>query len=256
MSASEFPRLSLALLASAIALFLFGATVIRDSGDEAGSTRTRADPTSLRSPPLSVQPQPVTTVLASGAPSHSVPVRASGAPSHSVPVFTTPPSLLASSDLTVLPGGSAPIGSSTNGNVTDASSKYSPRSDCNRSGCHGVQFPGPVPPRRTLPEHTVLLPQVCIDRVGKKVGEQLHRVGGAPAATMAECRLLCINTPTCIAWSHGTPRTTAIAATATTVPAKCGLFGQLLYVSLWHCPARPCHSPRTERSHLTAAVCP
>jgi hypothetical protein len=244
MSASEFPRLSLALLASVIALFLFGATVIRDSGDEAGSTRTRADPTSLRSPPLSVQPQPVTTVLASGAPSHSV------------PVLTTPPSLLASSDLTVLPGGSAPIGSSTNGNVADASSKYSPRSDCNRSGCHGVHFPGPVPPRRTLPEHTVLLPQVCIDRVGKKVGEQLHRVGGAPAATMAECRLLCINTPTCIAWSHGTPRTTAIAATATTVPAKCGLFGQLLYVSLWHCPARPCHSPRTERSHLTAAVCP
>lgn len=107
-------------------------------------------------------------------------------------------------------------------------SKYFPRTDCNRSGCHGVQFPGPTPPLRTQPEDTVLLPSLCIDEnpsLSRTRENGLHRVGGRDSVSMPECRLLCINTPTCIAWQHGTPTTTTDDPLRL---APCGLFGQLM----------------------------
>ena len=126
------------------------------------------------------------------------------------------------------PGISQPARSADNDATAAASrdSKYFPRTDCNRSGCFGVQFPGPTPPLRTRPEDTVLLPSVCLDRhTGPRDKGKVHKVGGHKEATLPECRLHCLNTPTCIAWQHGTPSTTLDDPLK---KAFCGLFGQLM----------------------------
>lgn len=148
---------------------------------------------------------------------------------------TTPPTASTSSTTSTatgdpaspVPTESAPSATKTRVPVK-ADPKYMPRTDCDRDGCHSVQYPGPTPPKRTRPEDTLILPSVCIDSLPKKQDDKLHRVGGTAAATVAECRLLCINSPMCIAWSHGSPSSAPSADEDKR--DECGLFGQLLCV--------------------------